>query len=129
MQARVQSVLHQAAWMGTRLEQLGQVNAPPPGGTEPVIQPLISAYWSWSGIVESIPDNVKKQPLHDVTDATLYAGDANEAGLRAGEEAGMAIASGVVLARDLVNRPGYAKTPAALADDSSRCFFQSLILH
>ncbi len=54
----------------------------------------------------------------DVTDATLYAGDANEAGLRAGAEAGMAIASGVVLARDLVNRPGYAKTPAALADEA-----------
>jgi signal transduction histidine kinase len=36
VQARVQSVLHQAAWMGTRLEQLGQVNAPPPGGTEPI---------------------------------------------------------------------------------------------
>lgn len=42
-----------------------------PAWIEPGIQPLISAYWSWSGIVESIPDNVQKQPLHDVTDATL----------------------------------------------------------
>ena len=42
-----------------------------PGAIEPVLQPLISAYWGWSGIVESIGDNVQKQPLYDVTEATL----------------------------------------------------------
>lgn len=42
-----------------------------PNTIEPILQPLISAYWSWSGIVESISDNVRKQPLDDVTEATL----------------------------------------------------------
>lgn len=42
-----------------------------PESIEPILQPLISAYWGWSGIVESISDNVQKQPLHDVTEATL----------------------------------------------------------
>ena len=42
-----------------------------PDQIEPILQPLISAYWGWSGIVESISDNVQKQPVHDVTDATL----------------------------------------------------------
>ncbi len=50
-----------------------------------------------------------------VESATVYTGDARAADLSAGVTAGQAIAGGVALARDLVNSPGYAMTPARMA--------------
>ena len=49
--------------------------------------------------------------------ATVFS-TANEAQTRAGVETGQAIARGVELARDLVNGPGYAMTPAKLGDEA-----------
>lgn len=53
-----------------------------------------------------------------VEEATIYTSAANEEKVRAGIATGQAVAAGVLLARDLVNRPGYAKTPADLGDEA-----------
>jgi leucyl aminopeptidase len=50
--------------------------------------------------------------------ALIAAGSSDE--LSAGVAAGVAIGGGVVLARDLVNRPGVLKTPPLLADEAVR---------
>ena len=50
--------------------------------------------------------------------ATLFASSDNEEQVRAGIAAGQAIARGVSFARDLVNSPGYAMTPARLGDEA-----------
>ena len=53
-----------------------------------------------------------------VESATVYTGDARAADLSAGVTAGQAIAGGVALARDLVNSPGYAMTPARMGEEA-----------
>lgn len=50
--------------------------------------------------------------------ATVFARKGNEEAVRAGIATGLTIARGVALARDLVNGPGYAMTPAALGDEA-----------
>jgi leucyl aminopeptidase len=54
----------------------------------------------------------------DVESATLFTVADNLDKVQAGLKTGQAVAQGVNFARDLVNRPGYAKTPAALADEA-----------
>ncbi len=48
--------------------------------------------------------------------ATVYTSDERAAGLGAGVATGQAIARGVAFARDLVNSPGYAMTPARMGE-------------
>jgi leucyl aminopeptidase len=48
--------------------------------------------------------------------ATVFTSSGNEAKVRAGIAVGHIIGRGVTFARDLVNRPGYALTPAVFAD-------------
>ncbi len=50
--------------------------------------------------------------------ATVFPSKGNEEAVRAGIATGQTIARGVALARDLVNGPGYAMTPAALGDEA-----------
>lgn len=54
----------------------------------------------------------------EVSKLTLIPPAGQEETLRRGVETGEKIAGGVLLARDLVNRPGYAKTPAALGEEA-----------
>jgi leucyl aminopeptidase len=51
--------------------------------------------------------------------ATVYTSSSRAQLLRAGIARGQAVARGVELARDLVNSPGYALTPAALGDEAA----------
>ncbi len=53
-----------------------------------------------------------------VESATVFTGDAREAGVRAGIATGQAVARGVTFARDLVNSPGYAMTPARMGEEA-----------
>lgn len=50
--------------------------------------------------------------------ADLFTASADEQALRAGVAAGQIIARGVVFARDLVNSPGYALTPAHMGEEA-----------
>ncbi|MFN8533306.1 MAG: leucyl aminopeptidase [Dehalococcoidia bacterium] len=53
-----------------------------------------------------------------VEQATVLSESGNEDALRAGVARGQTIAGGVNFARDLVNTPGYAKTPAKLGEEA-----------
>lgn len=55
-----------------------------------------------------------------VENVTLVTSAEHEAAVQEGVTTGQKIAGGVVLARNLVNRPGYAKTPAHLGDEAVR---------
>ena len=50
--------------------------------------------------------------------ATVYTANGRAAGLSAGVATGQAIARGVAFARDLVNSPGYAMTPARMGEEA-----------
>ena len=50
--------------------------------------------------------------------ATVFVASGNDKPVRAGIATGQAIARGVVFARQLVNTPGYALTPASLGDQA-----------
>ena len=50
--------------------------------------------------------------------ATVYSGDERAADMAAGVATGQAVARGVALARDLVNSPGYAMTPARMGEEA-----------
>ena len=54
----------------------------------------------------------------EVKNATVFTTGDREQQLRKGAAVGQAIAHGVELARDLVNGPGYAMTPARLGDEA-----------
>ncbi|CUS05132.2 putative cytosol aminopeptidase [Candidatus Promineifilum breve] len=53
-----------------------------------------------------------------VESATVYTGDEREADVRAGIATGQIVARGVMFARDLVNSPGYAMTPARMGEEA-----------
>ena len=53
-----------------------------------------------------------------VESATIYTGDERAVGIGAGVATGQAIARGVTFARDLVNSPGYAMTPARMGEEA-----------
>jgi leucyl aminopeptidase len=59
-----------------------------------------------------------EEQTFEVESATIYVSAEHEASVRAGVATGQSIARGVNFARDLVNRPGYAKTPAELANEA-----------
>jgi leucyl aminopeptidase len=50
--------------------------------------------------------------------ATIYTGDERAADLGDGVATGQAVARGVAFARDLVNSPGYAMTPARMGEEA-----------
>lgn len=52
----------------------------------------------------------------NVEQVTVFVQGGNEEAVRAGLSAGQIVAQGVILARDLVNGPGYYMTPARLGD-------------
>jgi leucyl aminopeptidase len=62
--------------------------------------------------------NLTTEQTFEVTHATVFTTANREAEARAGVAAGQAIGRGVTFARDLVNHPGYALTPAKLADEA-----------
>lgn len=62
--------------------------------------------------------SLTKEQTFAVTQAAVFTSSDNEAQLRTGIATGQAIARGVSFARDLVNGPGYAITPAVLGDEA-----------
>lgn len=62
--------------------------------------------------------DLSREQTHEVSHVALLTGDADAAAARAGVDVGRAIAQGANYARDLVNTPGYALTPAALAGEA-----------
>ncbi len=61
---------------------------------------------------------LSKEQTFRVEHATVYS-QTNEKLARSGVESGQKIARGVMFARDLVNSPGYAMTPAKLGEEAS----------
>jgi len=62
--------------------------------------------------------NLTTDETFEVKRATVFTSSSKETKLRAGVGIGQIIGHGVTLARDLVNTPGYAKTPAQLGDEA-----------
>lgn len=62
--------------------------------------------------------NLTESQTFEVEGVTVYTASGNERDIAAGLTTGQAIANGVAFARDLVNRPGDAKTPAILGEEA-----------
>jgi leucyl aminopeptidase len=62
---------------------------------------------------------LSNEQTFQVERATVFTGSGNDRQVRGGVETGQTIARGVVFARDLVNGPGYAMTPAKLGDEAA----------
>jgi leucyl aminopeptidase len=73
----------------------------------------LGAYRYWKYRTE-----LTTEQTFEVERATVFTSDSLQGDVSAGVDRGQIIAGGVSLARDLVNSPGYAKTPADLGEEA-----------